>query len=322
MSAPGKAFRAGITLPELMATFPTEEKAAEWFEDLYWPRGRRCGHCGGDQTAPVPNARPMPYRCRECRKYFSVKTGTAMADSKVPLQKWAIAIYLCLTSLKSVSSMKLHRDLGVTQKTAWFMLHRLREAWARQTGGPLSGPVEVDETYMGGKRHNMSLRKRAEQTGRGPVGKTPVVGVKDRETNEVRAQAIENTDAETLQGFVADHVAPEAKVYTDDAAAYDGLPQAHESVRHSVSEYVRGQAHTNGVESFWSMLKRAHKGTFHKISPKHLNRYVQEFAGRHNLREQDTLEQMCMLALGLAGKRLKYHGLIADNGLPSEARSE
>lgn len=322
--APGKAFREGVSLVELIELFPNEAAAAEWFEDIYWPNGRTCGHCGSDNTHEVQGGKPMPYRCRACRRYFSIKTGTAMAGSNIKLHKWAIGIYLCLTSLKSVSSMKLKRDLNIGQKAAWFMLHRLREAWAiarPKDGGPyLEGPVEVDETYFGGKVRNMSLAKRAEHEGRGPAGKSAVVGLKDRESNEVRAQAVQETDADTLQAFIAEHTDWLAQVYTDDAPVYSSLPFKHETVKHSISEYVRGQAHTNGVESFWSMLKRAHIGTFHKISPKHLNRYVQEFAGKHNIRELDTLLQMAHMARGLLGKRLKYHDLIADNGLASGAR--
>ena len=266
----------------------------------------------------------MPYHCPDCRSYFSVRTGTAIAHSKVPLRKWAIAIYLELTSLKSVSSMKLHRDIGVSQPTAWFMLHRIREAWAAPgSDDPYSGPVEVDETYMGGKRKNMSnaKRKALADTGRGAVGKTAVVGIKDRKTNRMSARVLERTDKASLQGFVAKHAAPGATVYSDEAAAYQGLPFPHEAVKHSVAEYVRGMAHTNGIESFWAMLKRAHTGTFHKISPKHLNRYVQEFAGKHNERERDTLDIMRHVVAGLVGKRLLYRELIADNGLPSGARS-
>ena len=178
---------------------------------------------------------------------------------------------------------------------------------------------------MGGKRKNMSNAKRRAladaEVGRGAVGKTAVVGVKDRDSNQVRARVVESTDKPTLQAFVTTHTEPGATVYTDEAAAYQGLPFTHESVKHSVAEYVRGMAHTNGVESFWSMLKRAHMGTFHKISPKHLNRYVQEFAGKHNEREHDTLDIMRHVVAGLVGKRLMYKQLIADNGLPSGARS-
>ena len=177
----------------------------------------------------------------------------------MPLRKWAYAIYLEMTSLKGISSMKLHREIKVTQRTAWFMLHRIRETWKAEFEGLFAGPVEVDETYMGGKERNKHGKKKL-RAGRGGVGKSVVIGAKDRATNEVRAEVAEGTDAETLQGFVADHAAPGATVYTDEAAAYKGMPFEHESVRHSAGEYVKEMAHTNGMESFWATLKRAHKG--------------------------------------------------------------
>ena len=208
--SPGKSFRAGISLIDLMEMLPTEEAATEWFEAQIWPHGRCCNHCGATNTSEVPNAKPMPYWCPDCRSYFSVRTGTALAKSKIPLRKWAIAIYLCLTSLKSVSSMKLHRDLGISQKSAWFMLHRLREAWGDEGGAPFKGPIEADETYMGGRRRNMSNARRKELsgTGRGAVGKTAVVGAKDRATNKVAARVVDATDKRTLQGFVSRHAGP------------------------------------------------------------------------------------------------------------------
>ena len=318
--APGKAHREGISIIDLMEMFPDEETATKWFESQVWPTGRCCGHCGSISTREVPNAKPMPYWCTDCRSYFSVRTGTAIARSKIPLRKWAIAIYLCLTSLKSVSSMKLHRDLKITQKSAWFMLHRLREAWAHELGAKYSGPVEVDEAYFGGKKENTTPARRAKMKGRGVSGKTAVVGAKDRESNRVSAKVVDSTGKQTLQKFVADHVASGSTVYTDEHGSYIGIPYEHESVKHSVGEYVRGQVHTNGVESFWSTLKRAHKGTFHKLSPKHLDRYVQEFAGKHNIRDADTAQQMTAVAAGLVGRRLMYSQLIAPNGRDSGAR--
>ena len=168
----------------------------------------------------------------------------------------------------------------------------------------------------------MPKSKRKALKGRGTVGKSIVAGVKDRETNEVRAQVVASNDGETLQSFVRDHVREGAVLYTDDARAYRSMTGfEHEAVKHSVGEYVRGMAHTNGIESFWSVLKRAHKGTFHKISAKHLDRYVVEFAGKHNIREADTLDQMAGVARSMLGKRLRYDDLIADNGLDSGARS-
>ena len=216
--APGKTDREGLTLVQLMDMFPDETAATEWFESVVWDGERYCGKCGSARTKEVPNSKPMPYWCTDCRSYFSVRTGTPIARTNVPLRKWAIAIYLCLTSLKSVSSMELHRDIGVSQPTAWFMLHRIRQAWAPENYGPFDGPVEVDETYFGGKRKNVSKaeRKVVFDTGRGAVGKTAVVGMKDRDSNRVTAKVVEDTDAMTLQGFVMANAVPGAKVYTDD----------------------------------------------------------------------------------------------------------
>ena len=182
----GKHYRNSITLIELMDLFPDEETAVKWFEAIVWPNGPVCGHCGSESVSAVKNRKPMPYRCRTCRKHFSVRHGTILEESRLPLRKWALAIYLVCTNLKGVSSMKLHRDIGVTQKTAWFMRHQIREAYP-QNFGPFSGLVEVDETYFGGKRKNMQKRKRKQLTGRGAVGKVAVVGAKDRETNRVVA---------------------------------------------------------------------------------------------------------------------------------------
>ena len=309
-----------MSLIELMEMFQTEAAATKWLEDVLWAGERCCGKCGSVSTREVPNAKPMPYWCTDCRSYFSVRTGTAIARSNVPLRKWAIAIYLCLTSLKSVSSMKLHRDLGVSQKTAWFMLHRIREAWAEQLPGAFAGPVEADETFVGGKARNMHAAKRKQLTGRGGADKTAVVGVKDRATGRVRASVVEHVDGPTLTGFVEGHAATEAIVYTDEAQAYKTLTNRH-AVKHGVGEWVRDQIHINGMESFWSMLKRAHMGTFHKLSPKHLDRYVQEFAGKHNMRNSGTLAQMRSTAARLVGRTLLYRDLVAKNGLSSGARS-
>ena len=310
--------RKGISVLELEEIFPDEESAVYWFERLRWPEAepgksskeRACPRCGSFGTHMVKAGKPMPYRCTDCRKYFSVRTGTAIEASNLPMRKWAYAIYLWVTSLKGVSSRKLRRDLKVSQPTAWFMAHRLREAFAAQGGLFATGPVEVDETYMGGKRRNMPKSKRKYLEGRGPVGKAAVVGVKDRVTKAVRAEVVPDTRAETLKRFILEHVHPETTIFTDDAVAYEGLPN-HGSVKHGVAEYVRGQVHTNGIESFWSMLKRAHMGTFHKLSVKHLQRYVNEFVGRHNIRALDTMDQMAFVALGLVGRRLKWKELVS-----------
>ena len=204
--------------------------------------------------------------------------------------------------------MRLHRDLGRTQKTAWHVAHRVRKLMGQ--GKPLfSGPVEVDETFVGGKRKNMRPEKRKSLMGRGAVGKVAVAGMRDRATGLVSAQPVPDTTGQTLSGFIADRSVPGVKVFTDDAVAYKHLPN-HESVKHSVSEYVRGDVHTNGVESFWAGFKRGHYGTFHRMSPKHLHRYVDEFVGRHNIRDLDTLDQMAAIAKRMHGTRLSYKALV------------
>ena len=186
--APGKAFRKGITMIELAQMFPNEEAASKWFESIIWADGLRyCPECGSVDTHECSHAK-MPYRCRDCKKYFSVKTGTVMANSPVPLLKWLYAIYLDVTSLKGVSSMKLHRDIGVTQKTAWHMQQRIREAF-KEEGALFNGPVEIDETFIGGLEKNKHGKKK-QKAGRGGVGKGIVVGIKDRSTNEIRARVV------------------------------------------------------------------------------------------------------------------------------------
>ena len=202
----------------------------------------------------------MTYRCRDCmtgksKTMFSLKTGTVMEGSNLKYRAWAVGIYLFTTNLKGVSSMKLHRELGISQKAAWFMLHRLRMAFDAETGA-FSEPVEVDETYMDGKMKNMHGEQRRAARQKPDLGKVPVVGAKDRATNKVSARTIVDADKPTLHGFVSEHASPGATVFTDEGRGYHGLPFDHETVCHSAGEYVKGQASTNGMESFWSMLKR------------------------------------------------------------------
>jgi len=308
--APGRADREGLSVIELFKMFPDNASARKWMEELRWPTGERhCPVCGSFNTKVVPNEKPMPYHCGDCRKYFSVKSGTVMQSSKIGLQKWVIAIYLMSTSLKGVSSMKLHRDLGVTQKTAWFMAQKIRQGWleGQDDNDKLDGIVEVDETYIGGKSKNMSAKERKAR--KQYKNKFTVVGILERD-GKVRAAHIEKNEAPAM---VHDNVDTDAIVMTDAAVVYKSLGATynHQSVNHSIGEYVRGQAHTNGIESFWAAFKRGYHGTYHHMSKKHLTRYVTEFAGRHNVRDYDTITQMVLLASGFIGKRLRYKNLIA-----------
>ena len=310
--APGKAKRRGITVKELGDMFPDELTARRWFESRLWPDGRHCPCCKGTRTREVPNEKPMPYWCTDCRKYFSVKIGTVMQCAKVGYRDWVWAIYLHITSLKGVSSMKLHRDLGIRQDTAWHLLQRIRKAFDGNDDDLFGGPIEVDECYVGGIEANKHESKKL-HAGRGTVGKAVVVGVKDRETGKIKADVVPDTTAATLQAFVLDSAEYGAKVFTDENSSYKRLRflYDHESVNHGVGEYVKEQAHINGVESFWATLKRAHKGVYHKMSKKHLHRYVKDFAGRYGLRSLDTAEQMAAIVKGMTGKRLRYNDLTA-----------
>ena len=318
--APGKYHREGLTFLQVAEMFKDEESSLRWITEWRWPDGPYCPDCGSFNVQSGIKHKTMTHRCRECpkRPMFSVRKGSVMESTKLPYRAWAVGIYLFTTNIKGISSMRLHRELGIGQKAAWFMLARLRKA-AEMQAGTFSGPVEADESYFGGKRKNMPKAKRKQLTGRGAVGKTAVAGVKDRASKQVAAKVVRNTKSETMSRFIMEHTDDTTKIYTDDALTYHSLPN-HETIRHSLQEYVRGDVHTNGIESFWSMLKRAHMGTFHKISPKHLDRYAQEFAIRQNIREADTADQMGIIVARMEGKRLRYKDLIADNGLDSGAR--
>ena len=243
-----------------------------------------------------------------------------MHRSKIALRDWAYAIYLHSVSLKGVSSMRLHRELGINQKSAWFMAHRIREAFEPQTR--FSGAVEADEVYMGGLEKSKHADKKM-NLGRGTVGKIPVVGIKDRQSGNVHAEIVQSADRETLYGIIGRQTEEGTKVYTDEAAAYRHIPKRdHEAVNHSVGQYVKGKAHTNGIESFWASLRRAHMGTFHKFSPKHLQRYVNEFAAKQNVRDMDTIDQMRHVVRQMPKRRLTYKQLKAPHpdGLSNNAR--
>ena len=317
-NAPGQAQRKGITIVDAVHRFGEPKAAEEWLIGQRWPDGVSCVECGSDDVVSwrhtASDLRWWRCRAKGCGKRFSVKTNSVMQQSKLPLSHWCMAFFFAAINLKGVSSMKLHRDLGITQKSAWFLGQRIRKVFDSSdgSGGMFNGPVEVDETYIGGAMKNRPISKRV-HVGGGPKGKAVVVGMRDRATNEVVAQHVPNRRGATVKPFVTDNTREDALVFTDDSIIYSGLTRTREVVNHSVGEFVRGMAHTNGIESLWSMLKRGYYGVYHHFSVKHLHRYVAEFAGRHNIRQLDTIEQMGRMVAGALGKRLTYKALVGPS---------
>jgi transposase-like protein len=301
------------TLQAAILYFSDKETCTTFMAQLRWPDGVTCPNCYGKAVSYLSTRFMWKCMNKACHKQFSVKHGTVMEDSPIGLDKWLAAIWLIANAKNGVSSYEIHRALGVTQKSAWFMLHRIRLAMQTGTFQKMSGTVEVDETFIGGLSRNMHKHAReAKITGPGGCGKAIVMGILERhgEDSKVRTKVIFERSSETLQGEVRRHVEPGAEVFTDAHRSYMGLSAeyVHQFTDHA-EEYVRGNVHTNGIENFWCLLKRSIKGTYVSVEPFHLFRYLDEQAFRFNTRKGKDADRFVETVKQVAGKRLTYEEL-------------
>lgn len=297
-------------LVSLIERFGSEERCRDYLEELRWPDGPECPRCG-DYTTISRIASRNQYECDACRYQFSVTAGTLIHDSHLPLWKWFLAVYLMCESKKGISAKQLQRMLSVSYKTAWYLSHRIRDAMGDGEQPLLTGTVEIDETYLGGKRKGY---------GKGYRGNKVVIAGAIERGGEIRLRLVPNSRRHSLEGFIASSVDDDAEMFTDELASYDGITgNQHKTVSHKDEEWVRGNVHTNTVESAWSLLKRSVVGTYHHMSVKHLPAYLDEMEWRFNNRENPYLFRDTLLML-LHGDALPYTVLIEDD--PGERQRE
>jgi transposase-like protein len=307
------------TLTEAIKYFAVDSNALSFMAAIRWPDGKAiCARCNSTNAVFMP-ARNL-WRCRDCQKQFSVKVGTIFEESPLGLDKWLPAFWMIVNAKNGISSCELHRALGVTQKTAWFMLHRIRLAVHDGSICKFAGNVEVDETFIGGKARNMHKAERARKIkGTGGSGKTPVMGLLQRgdsdKSSRVVLKVVRSTKRPELHSHIEKHIEKGSEVHTDALKSYEKLPEGyiHNVVDHA-KEYVRGHVHTNGMENFWSLLKRTIKGTYVSVEPFHLFRYLDEQAFRFNERDGTDSGRFLKGIIGVVGKRIKYMQLIGQAG--------
>ena len=297
------------TLQQAILYFSDADNCINFLSQMRWPNGVECPNCDSKELSYLSTRRV--WKCKSCKKQFSVKVGSIMEDSPIGLDRWLAAIWLIANAKNGISSCELARSLGMTQKSAWFVLHRIRKAMQNGSLNKLSGHVEVDETFIGGLARNMHKSKRGKLSRTGFIGKVAVMGLLERHGGEVRCQIVEGTTKGILQSKVRQHVEEGSNVFSDAHGAYEGLADAyiHGVINHA-ERYVDGQIHTNGIENFWALLKRSIRGTYVSVEPFHLFRYLDEQTFRFNTRKGTDADRFVKAAAALTGKRLTYDDLI------------